>query len=141
MSYQEEVFSNKFDVVQSFIERLPGLFPPIMRNAPDSYANTHFTDEIALIIMPKSSLFRIWECTTELVIQTITWSSTNTGLCGATMCKGFGSTLTRLVLKSYIDFSNGSIYSFAALTDQFVEPRKDVWRYVQNPSTLSWTSA
>ena len=39
----------------------------------------------------------------------------------ATMCKGFGSTLTRPALQWYINLPSRSIASFAILSDKFVE--------------------
>lgn len=39
----------------------------------------------------------------------------------ATMCKGFGSSLTGAALQWFINLSNGSIESFASLTDIFIE--------------------
>ena len=39
----------------------------------------------------------------------------------ATMCKGFGSTLTGPALQWYINFPSRSIASFAVLSDKFVE--------------------
>ncbi|KAG7547449.1 Aspartic peptidase domain superfamily [Arabidopsis suecica] len=39
----------------------------------------------------------------------------------ATMCKGFGSSLTGAALQWFINLPNGSIDSFASLTDLFVE--------------------
>ncbi|KAF3581100.1 hypothetical protein DY000_02030651 [Brassica cretica] len=39
----------------------------------------------------------------------------------ATMCKGFGSTLTGPALQWYINLPSRSIASFAILSDKFVE--------------------
>ncbi|KAF3523525.1 hypothetical protein F2Q69_00047190 [Brassica cretica] len=43
------------------------------------------------------------------------------GSCEATMCKGFGSTLTRHALQWYINWPSRSIASFAVLNDKFME--------------------
>ncbi|KAL0886205.1 hypothetical protein Bca101_010188 [Brassica carinata] len=54
-SYLEQVFSRKFSAIQSRVERLPGVASPIRKSDPDSYADTPFSDEIALIEMPRKS--------------------------------------------------------------------------------------
>ncbi|KAF3537149.1 hypothetical protein F2Q69_00021953 [Brassica cretica] len=51
------VFSKRFDAIQSMVERLPGVGPPIWRNDPNSYTDTPFTDEIALVEMPRNFSF------------------------------------------------------------------------------------
>lgn len=52
MTYLEEVFSKKFEVVQSVIARLPGVAPPIRRCAHDFYADTPFVDKMVLVKSP-----------------------------------------------------------------------------------------
>ncbi|KAF3551920.1 hypothetical protein DY000_02007686 [Brassica cretica] len=46
------MFSDRLDAMQSMVERLPGVAPPIRKSNPDSYADTPFTEEITLIEMP-----------------------------------------------------------------------------------------
>ncbi|KAL0723086.1 hypothetical protein Bca4012_037685 [Brassica carinata] len=41
-SYLEQMFSKKFDAIQSMVERLPGVAPPIRKSGPDYYADTPF---------------------------------------------------------------------------------------------------
>ncbi|KAF3487899.1 hypothetical protein F2Q69_00053299 [Brassica cretica] len=53
IAYMEQMFSKRLDNMQSMVERLPGVAPPIRKSNPDSYANTPFTDEITSIEMPK----------------------------------------------------------------------------------------
>ncbi|KAF3578040.1 hypothetical protein DY000_02030952 [Brassica cretica] len=52
VAYQDQMFSKRLDAMQSMVERLPGVAPPIRKSNPDSYAYTLFTDEITLIEMP-----------------------------------------------------------------------------------------
>lgn len=40
MAYLEWIFFKKFEAVQSFIERLPGINPPMRRSALDSSMDT-----------------------------------------------------------------------------------------------------
>lgn len=64
------VFSKRFDAIQSMVERLPGVGPPIWRNDPNSYTDTPFTDEIALVEMPRNFSFpnlRMYDGTSNLV--------------------------------------------------------------------------
>ncbi|KAF2599753.1 hypothetical protein F2Q70_00026054 [Brassica cretica] len=48
-TYLEQMFSKNLDAMQSMVERLPGVAPPIRKSNPGSYADTAFTDNIALI--------------------------------------------------------------------------------------------
>ena len=41
-AYLEQMFSKRFDAMQSMVERLPGVAPPIRRSNPDSYTDTPF---------------------------------------------------------------------------------------------------
>ena len=56
-AYLEELFSKRLDAMQSMVERLPGVAPPIRKSNPDSYADTPFTNEITLIEMPRKFSF------------------------------------------------------------------------------------
>uniref|UniRef100_A0A0D3A8L0 Retrotransposon gag domain-containing protein n=1 Tax=Brassica oleracea var. oleracea TaxID=109376 RepID=A0A0D3A8L0_BRAOL len=62
------MFSKRLDAMQSMVERLPGVAPPIRKSNPDSYADTPFTDEITLIKMPMKFSFpsiRAYDGTTD----------------------------------------------------------------------------
>ena len=108
VAYLEQMFSKRFDAMQSMVERLPGVAPPIRKSNPDSYAETLFTDEIALIEMPRKFSFpsiKAYDGTTDpddhvaqyrqrmLAVGLLKESREDT------MCKGFGSTLTGPVLQ------------------------------------------
>ncbi|KAF3534742.1 hypothetical protein DY000_02042901 [Brassica cretica] len=56
-AYLEQIFSKRFDAMQSMVERLPGVVPPIQRSNPDSYADTPFVEEIASVEMPRKISF------------------------------------------------------------------------------------
>ena len=49
--------SDRLDAMQSMVERLPGVAPPIRKRNPDSYADTPFMEEITLIEMPRKFSF------------------------------------------------------------------------------------
>ncbi|KAF3492789.1 hypothetical protein DY000_02052663 [Brassica cretica] len=57
ITHLHQMFSDRLDAMQSMMERLPGVAPPIRKSNPDSYADTPFTDEIALIDMPRKFSF------------------------------------------------------------------------------------
>ncbi|XP_074288596.1 uncharacterized protein LOC141613753 [Silene latifolia] len=94
---------------------IPGVARPLEKAARDSYANSPFVDDIALIGVPKG--------------------------CEACMCKGFGSTLSGAALQWFVGLPNKSISSFAdlvnAFNQQFASSRKpekqasDLYRIVQ----------
>ncbi|KAF2569702.1 hypothetical protein F2Q70_00043810 [Brassica cretica] len=51
-AYLEQIFSKRFDAMQSMVERLPGVAPQFQRSNPDSYADTPFVEDIASNEMP-----------------------------------------------------------------------------------------
>ncbi|KAF2604061.1 hypothetical protein F2Q70_00026088 [Brassica cretica] len=130
VAYLEQMFSKKLDAIQSMVERLRGVTPPIRKSNPNSYADTPFTDEITLIEMPKKFSFpsiNAYDGTTDpddhvaqyrqkMLAVTLPKESRE-----ATICKGFGSTLTGPALQWYINLPSRSIASFAILSDKFVE--------------------
>ncbi|KAF3515057.1 hypothetical protein F2Q69_00006805 [Brassica cretica] len=52
VAYREHMFTKRLDAMQSMVERLLGVAPPIRKCNPDSYADTPFTDAITLIKIP-----------------------------------------------------------------------------------------
>ncbi|KAF3569385.1 hypothetical protein DY000_02015650 [Brassica cretica] len=116
--------------MQSMVERLPMVAPPIRKSNPNSYADTAFTDEITLIEMPRKFSFptiKAYDGTTDpddhvaQYRQRMLAVALPKGSREATMCKGFGSTLTRPALQWYINLPSRSIASFVVLSDKFVE--------------------
>ncbi|KAF2555082.1 hypothetical protein F2Q68_00017396 [Brassica cretica] len=101
-AYLEQIFSKRFDAMQSKVERLPGVAPPIRRSNPDSYADTPSVEEIASIEMPRKFSFpsikmydgtgdpddKIAQYQQRMLAVALPMESLE-----ATMCKGFGSTL------------------------------------------------
>ncbi|XP_013704147.1 uncharacterized protein LOC106407833 [Brassica napus] len=130
IAHLHQIFSARLDTMQSMVERLPGVAPPIRKSNPDSYADTPFTDEITLIEMPRKFSFssiRAYNGTTDpddhvaQYRQRMLAVALPKGSREATMCKGFGSTLTGPALQWYINLPSRSIVSFAVLSDKFVE--------------------
>ncbi|KAF2597847.1 hypothetical protein F2Q68_00010545 [Brassica cretica] len=130
VAYLEQIFSKRLDAMQSMIERLPGVAPPIRKSNPDSYADTPFTDEITLIEMPRKFSFpsiKAYDGTTDPDDHVAQYRQRMLAVAllkesrEATMCKGFGSTLTGPALQWYINLPSRSIASFAILSNKFVE--------------------
>ena len=103
VAYLEQMFSNRLDAMQSMVERLPGVAPPIRKSNPDSYANTPFTDDITLIEMPRKFSFlsiKAYDGTSDPDDHVAQYRQRMLAVSlpkesrEATMCKGFGSTLT-----------------------------------------------
>ncbi|KAF2593517.1 hypothetical protein F2Q70_00043610 [Brassica cretica] len=74
--------------MQSMVERLPGVAPPIWRSNPDSYADTPFVEEITSVEMPRKFSFpsiKMYDgtgdpdCNTRVSTPTITSRSTSKG--------------------------------------------------------------
>ncbi|KAF2590686.1 hypothetical protein F2Q70_00038799 [Brassica cretica] len=130
VAYLEQMFSKRLDAMQSMVERLPGVAPPIRKSNPDSYADTPFTDEITLIEMSRKFSFpniKAYDGTSGLDDHVAQYRQRMLAIAlpkesrEATMCKGFGSTLTGSALQWYISLPSRSIASFAILSDKFVE--------------------
>ncbi|XP_013601163.1 PREDICTED: uncharacterized protein LOC106308554 [Brassica oleracea var. oleracea] len=130
IAHLHQIFSDRLDTMQSMVERLPGVAPPIRKSNPNFYADTPFTDEITLIEMPKKFSFpsiKAYNGTTDpddhvaQYRQRMLAVALPKGAREATMCKGFGSTLTGPALQWYINLPSRSIASFAVLSDKFVE--------------------
>ncbi|KAF3535647.1 hypothetical protein F2Q69_00023590 [Brassica cretica] len=116
--------------MQSMVERLPGVAPPIRRSNPDSYADTPFVEEIASVEMPRKFSFpkiKMYDGTGDPDDHIAQYKQRMLAVAlpkeshEATMCKGFGSTLIGPALQWYINLPTRSIYSFAGLSDKFVE--------------------
>ncbi|KAF2549279.1 hypothetical protein F2Q70_00023119 [Brassica cretica] len=130
IAHLHQMFSDRLDAMQSMVERLPGVAPPIQKNNPDSYADTPFTEEITLIEMPMKFSFpsvKAYDGTTNpddhvaQYRQMMLTVALPKGSREATMCKGFGSTLTGPALQWYINLPSRSIAYFAVLSDKSVE--------------------
>ncbi|XP_033145294.1 uncharacterized protein LOC117133376 [Brassica rapa] len=130
IAHLHQIFSNKLDAMQSMVERLLGVAPPIRKRNPNSYPDTPFTDEIKLIEMPRNFSFpsiKAYNGTTDpndhvaQFRQRMLAVALPKGSREATMCKGFGSTLTGPALQLYINLPSRSIASFAVLSDKFME--------------------
>ncbi|KAF2617112.1 hypothetical protein F2Q68_00040145 [Brassica cretica] len=130
IAHLHQMFSDRLDAMQSMVERLPGVAPPIRKSNPDSYADTPFMDEITLIEMPRKFSFssiKVYNGNTDpddhiaQYRQRMLAVALPKGSREATMCKGFGSTLTGPSLQWYINLPSRFIASFAVLSDKFVE--------------------
>ena len=130
VAYLEQMFTKRLDAMQSMVERLPRVAPPIRKSSPDSYADTPFMDEVTLIEMPRKFSFpsiKAYDGTTDpddhvaQYRQRMLAVALPKGSRKATMCKEFGSTLTGPALQWYINLPSRSIASFAVLSDKFVE--------------------
>ncbi|KAF2531503.1 hypothetical protein F2Q70_00030526 [Brassica cretica] len=124
------MLSKRFDAMQSMVERLPEVAPPIQRSNHDSYADTPFAEEIASIEMPRKFSFpsiKMYDGTGDPDDHIAQYKQRMLAVAlpresrEATMCKGFGSTLIGPALQWYINLPTRSISSFASLSDKFVE--------------------
>ncbi|XP_010468710.1 PREDICTED: uncharacterized protein LOC104748823 [Camelina sativa] len=129
-TYLEAMLTKRLGAVEAMIERLPGMAPPIRKSNLHSYADTPFSDEIALTEMPRNfslPTMKMYDGTTDPDNHIAQYkkrmfkTAIQKECREATMCKGFGSTLTGAALQWFINLPNGSINSFASLTDLFVE--------------------
>ncbi|XP_010513511.1 PREDICTED: uncharacterized protein LOC104789525 [Camelina sativa] len=124
------MLTKRLGAVEAMIGRLPGVAPPIRKSNLHSYADTPFSDEIALTEMPRKftlPTMKMYDGTADpddhiaQYKQRMFTTAIQKECREATMCKGFGSSLTGAALQWFINLPNGSINSFASLTDLFVE--------------------
>ncbi|XP_031276068.1 uncharacterized protein LOC116134515 [Pistacia vera] len=103
---------------------------PIKKSRPHCYADSPFVDKIALADMPQKFTIpnmKMYDGTTDLNNHIASYKqrmftvSIPRLLRKACMCKSFGSSLPGPALQWYTNLPNGSIDSFAQLTDTFVE--------------------
>ena len=129
-AYLQKMFSKRFDTMQSMVERLPGVAPPIRRSNLDSYADTPFVEGITSVEMPRKFSFpsiKMYDRTGDPDDHITQYKQRMLAVAlpkesrEATMCKGFGSILIGPALQWYINLPTRSISSFTILNDKFVE--------------------
>ncbi|XP_074305040.1 uncharacterized protein LOC141639966 [Silene latifolia] len=112
---------------------------------PDSYADSPFTDAIAIVALPKgfsvptmtlfngtaNSCHYISEYKQKMMVTTAAGASKET-----CMCKGFGSTLSGAALKWFVSLPNKFISSFAELVNAFNQKFESIRRTPKQPSDL-----
>ncbi|XP_031247646.1 uncharacterized protein LOC116105353 [Pistacia vera] len=112
------------------MRRIPGMPIPIKKSRPNCYADSPFADGIALADMPQKFTIpnmKPYDGTTDpddhiaSYKQRMFTVSIPRLLREACMCKSFGSSLSGPALQWYTNLPNGSIDSFAQLTNTFVE--------------------
>ena len=100
------------------IQRIPGVPKPLEKATPTSYADSPFTDDIAMVEIPKRFTIphmKIYDGSVdpeEHIAQykqrmfTVPISRDYREPC---MCKGFGSTLTVPALQWFVSLKNGTM--------------------------------
>ncbi|XP_074300137.1 uncharacterized protein LOC141631351 [Silene latifolia] len=118
---------------------------PMEMAAPEIYADSPFTDDIATVALPKGfsvPTMTLFDGTTDpcdhisqfkqkMMVTTATGASKK-----ACMCKGFGSTLTGAALQWFVGLPNGTISSFADLVNAFNKQFSSSRRTPKQPSDL-----
>ncbi|XP_074299130.1 uncharacterized protein LOC141630164 [Silene latifolia] len=118
---------------------------PMEMVAPESYADSPFTDDIATVALPKGfsvpkmTLFdgtadpcdHISQFKQKMMVTAATGASKE-----ACMCKGFGSTLTGAALQWFVGLPNGAIGSFSDLVNAFNQQFSSSRRTPKQPSDL-----
>ncbi|XP_074300130.1 uncharacterized protein LOC141631344 [Silene latifolia] len=146
------LLEQQYQELRDLMYRIPGVSRPLEKATRDSYADSPFVDDIALVGVPKGSVppaMTLYDGTTDpldhinhykhkMMVITATGS-----LKEACMCKGFGSTLFGATLQWFVSLPNKSITCFADLVNafhqQFTSSRRpekqtsDLYRIVQGP--------
>ncbi|XP_074314385.1 uncharacterized protein LOC141649598 [Silene latifolia] len=146
------LLEQQYQKLRDLIYRIPGVARPLEKATRDSYADSPFVDDIALVGVPKGCVppaMTLYDGTTDpldhinhykqkMMVITATGS-----LKEACMCKGFGSTLSGAALQWFVSLPNKSITCFADLVNafhqQFASSRRpekqtsDLYRIVQGP--------
>ncbi|XP_074302128.1 uncharacterized protein LOC141633583 [Silene latifolia] len=130
--------------------RIPGVARPLEKAVRNSYADSPFVDDIALVGVPKGCVpptMTLYDGTTDPLDhinhykQKMMVINATGSLKEACMCKGFGSTLSGAALQWFVSLPNKSITCFADLVNtfhqQFASSRKpekqtsDLYQIVQ----------
>ena len=126
----EAELQRRLNEMEDLIRQIPRVPTPIKKRFVNSYVDSPFMDNIALVEMPRKFSFpnmKLYDGTTDTndhiaqYKQQIFTTTIPRDLRVAYMCKGFGSSLIEPALQWYTNLPNNSIYSFAQLTDTFVE--------------------
>ena len=113
---------------REMLQRIPGVPKPLEKATPTSYANSPFTDDIALVDIPKRFAvppMKLYDGSTDPLEHIAQYKQRmftvpmTRGLREACMCKGFGSTLAGPALQWFVNLPNGSIETFADLVNTF----------------------
>ena len=116
--------------MEDMIQRILGMVAPIKKSFANCYANSPFTNNIALKKMPKKFSFpnmKLYNGTTDPDNHIAQYRQQMFPIViprnqrEAYMLKGFRSSLIGLGLQWYTNLPNNNIGSFAQLTDIFVE--------------------
>ena len=116
--------------MESMIQQIPGVPTPLRKSQPNSYADSPFTDALALVEMPRKFTFpnmKTYDGTTDPMDHITSYKQRMfttvipRDLWEVCMCKIFGSSLLGPALQWFTNLPNNSISSFAQLTDTFVE--------------------
>ncbi|KAF3560073.1 hypothetical protein F2Q69_00013508 [Brassica cretica] len=129
----DQMFSKKLDAMQSMVERLPGVAPLIRKSSLGSYADTPFTENIALIEMARKFSFpniKIYDGTGDPDNHIAQYKQRMLAVAlprefrkATTMCKGFGSTLIGPTLQCRsLEKTSDSLYK---ILQHRVEPLRD----------------
>ncbi|XP_074298168.1 uncharacterized protein LOC141628987 [Silene latifolia] len=142
---RETYIEQQYQELRSLLRRVPGMSLPMEMAAPESYADSPFTDDIATVALPKGfnvppmTLFdgttdpcdHISQFKQKMMVTAATRASKE-----ACMCKGFGSTLTGAALQWFVGLPNGTISSFADLVNTFNQQFPSSRRTPKQPSDL-----
>lgn len=126
----EQALSKRLAKMEAMIQRISGVPTPLWKSQPYSYVDSPFVNDITLIEMPKKFTFpnmKIYNGTTDPLDHIASYkqrmftAAIPCDLQQACMCKSFGSSLMGLALQWYTNLPNNSTFSFAELTNTFVE--------------------
>ena len=116
--------------MESMIQWIPGVPTLLKKILPHSYAESPFGDSITLMEMPKKFSFpsmKLSDGTTNQIDhirsykQWMFTAAISRELCESCIYKSFGYRLMGLALQWYTNLPKNSIFSFAQLTDTFIE--------------------
>ncbi|XP_074299933.1 uncharacterized protein LOC141631118 [Silene latifolia] len=142
---RETYIEQQYQELRSLLRSVSGMPLPMEMAAPESYADSPFTDDIATVALPKGfsvPTMNLFDGTTDpcdhisqfkqkMMVTTTTGTSKE-----ACMCKGFGSTLTGAALQWFVGLPNGTISSFADLVNAFNQQFSSSRRTPKQPSDL-----
>lgn len=127
-SHVPESVLKKLQNVREMVQHIPGVPKPLEKAAPTSYTDSPFSDDIALVEIPKRFTvpnMKPYNGSSDpqdhiaQYKQRMFMVHIPQNLREPCMCKGFGSTLSGPVLHWFVNLPNRSISSFTVLVDAF----------------------
>lgn len=122
--------TKRLQEIKEMMQFLPGISATLRRSAKESFTETPFANEIALVDLPHKYMeprFKTYDSTSDPgdhishYHQAMLTTSLPRDIREASFCKFFGNSLSSPAIEWYVNPLVGTIRSFSQLRDSFIE--------------------